>query len=262
MTGFNIITKNEVLVVDSRLIANELGIQHKNLRQTIEKYLNQLQGFGFITFETSKPSEGTQGGRPERFCYLNEDQATFLMTLSRNTDQVINCKANLVTAFSKAKKAIVDLSGQNQSLSQEIEKLKLELELAKTQERLADNQTKLLATVQLLEMVSPGLAPLALGKADSVVERVEYVERVIDKSQDKVTEGVGITYLTKRFGFKDNCQTWQWLESIGYGKDSGKWENQLSAVTTPKLPKEAIADLARKFKEGNRQLFLGEKRHY
>lgn len=157
--------------------------------------------------------------------------------------------------FLQCEKVIKEIIPQQ---NQEIEKLKMQLELAKTQERLTENQTRLLATVQLLETISPGLAPLALGKADAVVERVEYVERVIDKSQDKVTEGVGITYLTKRFGFKNNGQTWQWLESIGYGKDSGKWENQLSAITTPKLPKNSLDDLTRKFKRGVRQQLLGE----
>lgn len=103
MSNLQVITVNETLVVDSRLVAEELGIQHKNVRQTIEKYLTELQGFGVVTFETSKPSEYSQGGRPERYCYLNEDQATFLMTLSRNTPQVVACKQRLVQAFSQAK---------------------------------------------------------------------------------------------------------------------------------------------------------------
>ena len=115
-----------------------------------------------------------------------------------------------------------------------------------------------MATVQLLETISPGLAPLALGRPDAVVERVEYIERVIDPSQNRIDEGVGITYLTNRFGFKNNGQTWQWLDSIGYGKDSGKWEDQLSAIHTPKLPKECLNELTRKFKQGTRQKFLGE----
>jgi phage regulator Rha-like protein len=250
-----ILTQNEQLVVDSRLIAIELEIKHENLRRTVEKYLNELQAFGVIVFETSKPSERSLGGRPERFCFLNEDQATFLMTLSRNTPQVVACKMNLVTAFSKAKQIIQTVIPQQ---SAEIEKLKLELELAKTQERLSINQSKLLASVHLLETISPGLAPLALGKADAVIERVEYIERVIDKSTDRVTEGVGITYLTKKFGFNNNNQTWQWLESIGYGKDSDKWETQLAAVTALKLPKESVRELENRFKRGVRQQLLGE----
>ena len=64
-----------------------------------------------------------------------------------------------------------------------LRELELENENLKLGVKLSESQTKLLSTVQLLEQVSPGLAPLALGKSDAVVERVEYVERVIDKSK-------------------------------------------------------------------------------
>ena len=96
------------LVVDSRLIADELGVEHVSLRKTVEKYLTELQGFGVVGFEVEKPLEGSQGGRPERYCYLNEDQATFLMTLSRNTPKVVACKQHLVKAFAQAKQIIKD----------------------------------------------------------------------------------------------------------------------------------------------------------
>ena len=139
-----------------------------------------------------------------------------------------------------------------------IRELELENENLKLMTKLSESQVKLMATVQLLETISPGLAPLALGRPDAVVERIEYVERVIDKNQDRVTEGVGITYLTKRFGFKNNNQTWQWLESIGYGKNSGKWEPQLIAQSALKLPKNCLLELSRNFKRGSRQLLLGE----
>jgi phage regulator Rha-like protein len=115
MAAMSSLTVSEIqgqLVVDSRLIAEELGIAHRGLRQTIEKYLTELQEFGVVTFEMSKPLEASQGGRPERYCYLNEEQATFLMTLSRNTPQVVTCKQQLVKAFSKAKQAIKESVSQ------------------------------------------------------------------------------------------------------------------------------------------------------
>jgi|GEM_PF-2319242 len=250
---------DEQLVVDSRLIAADLQIQHKNFLATIDKNLSEIEeAFGAVAFKTREFKTKQGNTSTERYAFLTEDQAHYVMTLSRNTEKVRRCKRNLVKAFSEAKQALITLSTQNQSLVQEMKKLEMELELAKTNERLAASQTKLLATVQLLETVSPGLAPLALGKADAVVERVEYVERVIDKSQDRVTEGVGIGYLTKKYGFKNNKQTWAWLKSVGYGKESGKWEKQLAAITTPKLPKGCLAELSRLFKRGNRQMLLGE----
>ncbi len=139
-----------------------------------------------------------------------------------------------------------------------IRELELQLELAKVQERLSNSQSKLLATVHLLETVSPGLAPLALGKADAVVERIEYVDRTI--TDQGTYEGVGITYIQKKYGFKTTKAAWVWLDSVGCGKESGMWQLQLAAVESHKLPPYALAEIAKRFssKEGDRQLFLGE----
>lgn len=45
-----------------------------------------------------------QGGTHEvSYCFLNEAQSTLLMTFSRNSDRVLDCKENLVDAFTAAK---------------------------------------------------------------------------------------------------------------------------------------------------------------
>jgi hypothetical protein len=62
---------NSVDVVDSRLIAIELGIQHKNLIEMVRKYQDRLEKRGVLTFETEKPNKSSSGGRPETFCWLN-----------------------------------------------------------------------------------------------------------------------------------------------------------------------------------------------
>ena len=106
MSNLVICEYGDQLVVDSRLVAEDLGILHKNFMETIQSYQTLIeQKFGVLRFETEKPNN-PKGGRPERFVFLNEEQATFLMTLSRNTPQVVECKANLVEAFSKTKKLI------------------------------------------------------------------------------------------------------------------------------------------------------------
>ena len=96
--------RNAKLVVDSRLIVERLGIEHINFMETIGTYQSQIeQAFGVVRFETGKPPSGSKGGRPQKYALLTEDQATFLMTLSRNTPEVVQCKIELVVAFSKAK---------------------------------------------------------------------------------------------------------------------------------------------------------------
>lgn len=85
MSNLDITTKDDTLVVDSRLIAEELGIEHRALIQNIKKHQSVIeQGFGVITFAVSKPSENNQGGRPEKVCYLNDKQIVFLVNRTRN----------------------------------------------------------------------------------------------------------------------------------------------------------------------------------
>lgn len=92
------------LVVDSRLIAQQLGIEHKSFMETIRKFQTQAgQAFGILPFQTG---EIKGRGQPEKYALLSEDMATFYMSLSRNTAEVVQCKIELVKAFSKAKELL------------------------------------------------------------------------------------------------------------------------------------------------------------
>lgn len=98
------------LVVDSRLIAIELGIEHPSFMRTVNENQEEIeQAFGAIKFDVELP---TGRGRPQRFAYLNEGQATVLMTFSQNTSQVKQLKIELVKAFQYAKEL---LERQNKS---------------------------------------------------------------------------------------------------------------------------------------------------
>jgi len=101
MPDLEIFDDGETLYVDSRLIAERLGIEHESVLRTLDTYQSQIeQAFGILRFEIGK-IDGR--GRPARYVFLNEEQASFLMTISRNTPEVIQCKIDLVKAFSKAK---------------------------------------------------------------------------------------------------------------------------------------------------------------
>jgi hypothetical protein len=107
----NIIAVNAVegeLLVDSRLIARRLGIQHETLMRTIERYQDRIEDrFGAIRFEVGSRLDGNLGGKQPVYALLNEPQATVLMSFSRNTDEVLECKMDLVEAFEKAKQLLV-----------------------------------------------------------------------------------------------------------------------------------------------------------
>jgi phage regulator Rha-like protein len=100
---FPIIEHEGVHVVDSRLIAEALGIDHHNFMETIRKYQGKIEAdFGILPFET----EVLGVGQPQKFYFLNELQCNFVVTLSRNTPEVVQFKLSLVVAFDNAKKEV------------------------------------------------------------------------------------------------------------------------------------------------------------
>lgn len=104
MADLEIIDDGGQLFVDSRLIAQKLGIEHRSFLQTLGDYQTQIeQAFGILRFENAK-IKGR--GRPGQVAYLTEDQATLVMTLSRNSPEVVQCKIALVQAFARAKELL------------------------------------------------------------------------------------------------------------------------------------------------------------
>jgi len=106
MTKLIQIEPNGVPVVDSRIIAEKCGIQHKNALELIDVHKDSIEpAFGRVAFETATLS--TAGGPQKmRFALLTEDQATFLITLTRNTAQVVAFKVALVKAFAEARRQL------------------------------------------------------------------------------------------------------------------------------------------------------------
>ena len=63
--------KGDVLVVDSRLIALQLGVEHETFVRTIKKYETKIeQRFGCIRFEIGVPDKPT--GNPPKFAWLGD----------------------------------------------------------------------------------------------------------------------------------------------------------------------------------------------
>jgi phage anti-repressor protein len=152
-----------------------------------------------------------------------------------------------------AKQAVEVIPAQ----AQEIEKLKLELELTKTQERLLKT-TNALATLHGSEMLA-----LMMGKPDAIVTRTERVETVVtvDGKGKAISsfDGVGITYLAKRYGFHKNTKACRyWLESIGVKEE--QWITEPTLVKSQKLSRDLLPWLDRQHaaKEGVRQRLIGE----
>ena len=85
-------------ITTSLIIAEKTGIQHKNILELIKTYNDELNQFGRVAFETL-PFKTSGGIQQRNVYYFNEQQATFFITLMRNTKEVIEFKLALVKAF-------------------------------------------------------------------------------------------------------------------------------------------------------------------
>lgn len=102
MTEIAVIQSCGELRADSRSFVAKMDIRHRQLMENIRKYEAQFLELGRLPFETETLQ--TAGG-PQQTSYalLNEDQAYFLLTLSRNSDKVVAAKLALVKAFRQAR---------------------------------------------------------------------------------------------------------------------------------------------------------------
>lgn len=78
----------------SLAIADGTENTHESVIKLVRKYVDDLQEFGTFGFEIQK-----SGGRPTEIAFLNEQQATLLITYLRNSETVRRFKIALVKAF-------------------------------------------------------------------------------------------------------------------------------------------------------------------
>ena len=107
MTEITIIQSGGELRADSRSFVSKLDVRHRQLIENIRKYQDKFEELGLLPFETEAVNEdGARGIKYQQYALLNEDQAYFLLTLSRNSEAVVSAKLALVKAFRQARSHI------------------------------------------------------------------------------------------------------------------------------------------------------------
>lgn len=113
--------------VSHRDVAEYTDNQQKNIVELIAKYRVEFEEFGVVPFKTEGVSEEklkeNPDAKPTKTYYLNEPQATFLMTLLRNKPKVVEFKKALVKAFYELK----EVSACENTLSHAKESILIEL---------------------------------------------------------------------------------------------------------------------------------------
>lgn len=101
---------NDVPVVSTLDMYRGLKVDHRTIIKLIKKYETDFQDIRTFGFEILK-----SGGRPTPYCYLDEEQVTFLITLMRNSDVVVPFKRRLTKEFYRLKKTLAALAAQQQN---------------------------------------------------------------------------------------------------------------------------------------------------
>jgi phage regulator Rha-like protein len=152
------------LVVDSRIIAEQLENEHNSLMSLLKKHQTKIEAkCGNLRFEIGTSQPNLNGAVHEvKFAWLNEKQSAALLNLCRNSDRAVDLKIDLAAAY-------VD---QKRQLENPIDR-KLFTELAVRVASLEENR------IAKLETTTPRLA-FPRASVDPVAQPIEpLTERAI-----------------------------------------------------------------------------------
>jgi anti-repressor protein len=83
MSEIKLLSVDNVLVVDSRIIAEQLEIEHRSYFKLILTHQVRLEAkFGSVRFEIAVASRANPS--PQKYALLTEDRALAILSLSRN----------------------------------------------------------------------------------------------------------------------------------------------------------------------------------
>ena len=93
-------------ITDSYIVAEKTNREHRVILQIIKKYYDDISEFGEVASEMRLINFEKRNQEIE-IIVLNEGQAAFLVTLMRNTPEVLKFKKDLVKAFLFIKKELL-----------------------------------------------------------------------------------------------------------------------------------------------------------
>jgi len=129
--------------IDHRLISGKLEVKPKATSQLIKRHQKRLEKFGLLPFEM-EAVERNRGVKYEKYFLLNESQSVFLLTLSRNTEKVMDLKEDLTREFMLYRKQTLkkardaERRGQIEWQQTRFEGIEDRLELTDSIQRLVD----------------------------------------------------------------------------------------------------------------------------
>jgi phage regulator Rha-like protein len=100
-----VILEKKEPVTTTLIVADGMKVKHEAILKLVRKYEPRFQSMKTFGFKSQK-----SGGRPTSFCYLDEEQTTFLISLMKNSDVVVDFKFRLTKEFYRMKKVLSEMT--------------------------------------------------------------------------------------------------------------------------------------------------------
>lgn len=107
-------------LASSFVIAEGMKQQHASTMRLIKRHQTTMERFGLVRFEIRPRLRGQHGGGDAEYAMLNEMQSALLISLMRNTEDVVAFKAGLIAEFYRMRDA---LNQRSQNLYQQLQAL-------------------------------------------------------------------------------------------------------------------------------------------
>jgi len=163
--------RRDEVFTNSKIIAEGTQVKHHAVQQIISKYESDFKEFGALAFEMRVLNhEKYKGSTQEKVYFLNEEQATLLMTYMRNSEITRKFKKELVRQFYAMRRFLLEKQS----------KLWSETRLANKENRLKETDVIKLLTEYAKEQGSTHLDKLYL-------TYTKLAKRVIGGNRDDMT---------------------------------------------------------------------------
>ncbi len=149
--------------ISHRVIAEQTENKEHSVSRLIRDNSHKFELFGVIGFEIHKLSEtNLKDGRPEKTYFLNEQQATLLISMMRNNDIVLDFKVRLVAEFFRMRELLQNQ--KSQPIQPQTQNLQLP-EIGNSTEQIIELKNDVLETSSLIEILR-NLNPIDLFRLD------------------------------------------------------------------------------------------------
>jgi phage regulator Rha-like protein len=107
------IIENEALI-SHKIIAERTQNLEVSVRNLINKHIKSFETFGMVHFKNEAIKNAKNKINEQKTFYLNEQQATLLLTFMRNNEIVINFKVKLVKEFFEIRQLLLNSQNSQQ----------------------------------------------------------------------------------------------------------------------------------------------------